>query len=71
MGMALLVTEKKISSEGGLARFKGSGFKKGCLLQYYSSTKFKSTITVYWNMVETSWMYCTDPVLWGFSFLRG
>ncbi len=36
-------------SEGGLAQLIGSGFKKGCVLLYYSSTEFESTLTVEWN----------------------
>jgi hypothetical protein len=31
-------------SEGGLARLKGSGFKKGCVLLYNSSTEFDNTL---------------------------
>jgi hypothetical protein len=34
-----------------LARLIESWFKKVCVLQYYSSTVFESTLTVYWNGV--------------------
>jgi len=33
-------------SEGGLPRLIGGGFKKGCVLFYYSSTKFESTLVL-------------------------
>ncbi len=46
------------------------GFKEGSVLLYYSSTEFKSTLTVYWNRVEAAGMSHSDPVNWEFPFLR-
>jgi hypothetical protein len=37
----------------------------------YSSSELESTLTVYWEGVGGGGMYCTDPVIGEFPFLRG
>jgi hypothetical protein len=44
--------DRKEISEDGLERLIGSGFKKGCVLLYYFSIEFDSTLTVYCNGKE-------------------
>ncbi len=48
-----------------------SGFKKGCVLLYFSSDEFESTLTVYWNRVGAAGLYCTGPVICEFLFWVG
>jgi hypothetical protein len=65
-----LIAEGNLS-EGALAltRLIRGGFKKGCVTLYYSSTKYESILTVYWNGVGAAEMSFADPFIWEFSFL--
>jgi hypothetical protein len=51
-----------------------SGFKKWCILLYYSSTEFESTVLflfiVYWSNVGADWFSSTGLSIWEFPFLR-
>jgi hypothetical protein len=56
--------------EVGLARLIRSGFKKGCVLLYFSSSELGSTLTVYWNVVGAAGMSYTDSVIGDFPFFQ-
>ncbi len=62
-------------SEEGLARLVTSGFKKGCVLLYYSSTEFESTVLflfiVYWSNVGAAWLSSTGLSIWSYLFWGG
>jgi len=58
--LAWLVAHENLS-EHGMAGFKGSGFKKGCIIILYN----------YSTESSAAGQSCTDPVILEFSFLEG